>query len=71
MLDLVNVLQDVPNLIRKIPIRTLTLGPMIHLRFLENFAAELARLGNCAILKAEREAAALASNEEAASSWRL
>ncbi|KAL4769852.1 hypothetical protein BDW60DRAFT_218625 [Aspergillus nidulans var. acristatus] len=71
MLDLVNVLQDVPNLIRKIPIRTLTPGPMIHLRFLENFAAELARLGNCAILKAEREAAALASNEEAASSWRL
>ncbi|GKZ37796.1 hypothetical protein AbraIFM66950_009555 [Aspergillus brasiliensis] len=56
MRDLLAVLQSVPSLIRNIPIRTLTLGPMIQLRFLDNFTTELARLSGCAILKAEREA---------------
>ncbi|KAI9040525.1 fungal specific transcription factor domain-containing protein [Aspergillus affinis] len=64
MADLVSVLQDVPSLIGRIPIRTLTLGPMIHLRFLDNFTGELARLGNSAILKAEREVAALANDPD-------
>ncbi|KAK1147561.1 hypothetical protein N8T08_000903 [Aspergillus melleus] len=64
MADLVNVLQDVPSLIGRIPIRTLTLGPMIHLRFLDSFTGELARLGNSAILKAEREVAALADDHD-------
>ncbi|RAH84788.1 hypothetical protein BO86DRAFT_306209 [Aspergillus japonicus CBS 114.51] len=65
MADLVAVLQGVPHLIREIPIRTLTVGPMIHLRFLNNFATELARLATCAIAKAEREVAtsSVASHE--------
>lgn len=58
MADLADVLQGVPNLIGKIPIRTLTVGPMIHLRFLNNFATEPARLARCAMAKAEREVAA-------------
>ncbi|KAL2821093.1 hypothetical protein BJX63DRAFT_427772 [Aspergillus granulosus] len=51
----VHILRDFPGLIRSIPIRTLTLGEVIHLRFLDRFTAELARLGDCAIAKALRD----------------
>ncbi|KAL3493062.1 hypothetical protein BJX62DRAFT_249997 [Aspergillus germanicus] len=53
----VRKLQDFPSLIRSIPIRTLTLGEVIHMRFLDGFTAELARLGQCAILKAQQDQA--------------
>jgi hypothetical protein len=51
----VRILQDFPSLIRSIPISTLTLGEVIHMRFLDGFTAELARLGQCAILKAQQD----------------
>lgn len=53
-----NMLRDVPDLIRRIPIRKLTLGEVIHLRFLDGFTTELARLGECAISRAQRESVA-------------
>ncbi|KAL4866369.1 hypothetical protein BDV12DRAFT_187444 [Aspergillus spectabilis] len=53
----VDILRDFPRLIRRIPIRTLTLGEVIHLRFLDEFTAELARLGECAISKARNSRA--------------
>lgn len=52
------MLRDVPDLIRRIPIRQLTLGEVIHLRFLNGFTTELARLGECAISRAQRESVA-------------
>ncbi|KAL4880039.1 hypothetical protein BJY04DRAFT_219571 [Aspergillus karnatakaensis] len=51
----VDILREFPKLIRRIPIRNLTLGEIIHLRFLDGFMAELARLGGCAIMKATGE----------------
>lgn len=50
-----NILGEVPDLIRKIPIRRLTLGEVIHLRFLDGFTTELLRLCACAITKARRD----------------
>ncbi|KAL3463832.1 hypothetical protein BJX64DRAFT_298780 [Aspergillus heterothallicus] len=51
----VRMLRDFPDLIRSIPIHTLTLGEVIHLKFLDGFTADLARLGKCAIPKAQRD----------------
>lgn len=50
-----NILHEVPDLIRRIPIRKLTLGEVIHLRFLDGFATELVRLCECAIAKARQD----------------
>lgn len=50
-----NILREVPSLIRNIPIRIFTLGEVIHLRFLDGFTTELVRLCECAIEKARRE----------------
>lgn len=52
------MLREVPDLIRRIPIRKLTPGEIIHLRFLDGFTTELARLGECAISRAQRESVA-------------
>lgn len=49
-----NILRGVPGLIGKIPIRKLTLGEVIHLRFLDGFTTELVRLCECAIGRAQR-----------------
>lgn len=51
----VDMLHQVPALLEKIPIRHLTPAEIIHLKFLNRFTTELARLGRCAILKAQRE----------------
>ncbi|CAG7970150.1 unnamed protein product [Penicillium salamii] len=51
--DDVNVLYAVPSLLNNIPIRNLTPAEIIHLKFLNGFTAELARLGHCAISKAQ------------------
>jgi hypothetical protein len=51
----VAILQDVPAMINKIPIRNLTPAEVTHLRFLNGFTTELARLATCAVLKAHRE----------------
>ncbi|CAG8329501.1 unnamed protein product [Penicillium salamii] len=44
----VNVLHAVPSLLNNIPIRNLTPAEIIHLKFLNGFTEELARLGHCA-----------------------
>ncbi|KAJ5090706.1 hypothetical protein N7532_009390 [Penicillium argentinense] len=49
------ILSDVPTLMRKIPIRYLTPAEIIHLKFLDGFTTELARLGMCAIYKAQEK----------------
>ncbi|KAB8259950.1 hypothetical protein BDV32DRAFT_123704 [Aspergillus pseudonomiae] len=59
----VHILREVPDLIRRIPIRKLTLGEAIHLRFLDGFTTELARLGACAISQAEQEAVVLSGTQ--------
>jgi hypothetical protein len=51
----VKLLYDVPNLMCKIPIRYLTGVEIMHLKFLDGFMTELARLGRCAISKAHGE----------------
>jgi hypothetical protein len=51
----VAILHEVPAMIKKIPIRNLTPAEMIHLRFLNGFTTELARLASCAVSKAHRE----------------
>jgi len=52
---LMNILREVPDLMRRIPIRKLTLGEVIHLRFLDGFTTGLVRLCECAITKARRD----------------
>ncbi|GFG16091.1 C6 zinc finger domain protein [Aspergillus udagawae] len=47
------LLQNVPSLIRSIPIRKLTLGEVIHLKYLDGFAAELAGICVRAISKSQ------------------
>ncbi|KAL4912442.1 C6 zinc finger domain protein [Aspergillus aurantiobrunneus] len=50
------LLQNVPSLIRSIPIRKLTLGEIIHLQYLDGFTAELAEISVCAISKSQQVA---------------
>ncbi|OGM47795.1 hypothetical protein ABOM_003306 [Aspergillus bombycis] len=59
----VHILREVPDLIRRIPIRKLTVGEAIHLRFLDGFTTELARLGACAISQAQQEATAVSGTQ--------
>ncbi|KAE8139517.1 hypothetical protein BDV38DRAFT_280872 [Aspergillus pseudotamarii] len=59
----VHILREVPDLIRRIPIRKLTLGEVIHLRFLDGFTTELARLGACAISQVQQEAAGMSGTK--------
>ncbi|KAI9926201.1 hypothetical protein MW887_004664 [Aspergillus wentii] len=49
----VNILQDIPALLNKIPIRYLTPAEIMHLKFLNGFTAEFARLAMCATSKAQ------------------
>ncbi|CAG8125503.1 unnamed protein product [Penicillium olsonii] len=49
----VMTLHNVPSLLNNIPIRNLTPAEIIHLRFLNGFTSELARLGRCAMDKAQ------------------
>ncbi|RDK42471.1 hypothetical protein M752DRAFT_16591 [Aspergillus phoenicis ATCC 13157] len=51
----VEMLHQVPALLGSIPIRHLTPAEIIHLKFMNGFTTELARLGRCAIWKAQRE----------------
>ncbi|KAJ5962518.1 hypothetical protein N7501_007459 [Penicillium viridicatum] len=55
----VAILHEVPAMINEIPIRNLTPAEMIHLRFLNGFTTELARLAMCAVSKAHRESSSL------------
>lgn len=69
----VHILREVPDLIRRIPIRKLTLGEVIHLRFVDGFTTELARLGACAISQVQLEATDIRGTQTFASSeeWPL
>lgn len=51
----VAILHEVPAMINEIPIRNLTPAEMVHLRFVNGFTTELARLAMCAVSKAHRE----------------
>ncbi|KAK9242427.1 hypothetical protein V1506DRAFT_495526 [Lipomyces tetrasporus] len=51
-LDLLN---KVPDLIKGMPIRQLSLNEVMHINHLEDFVTELSRLGKCAIVKASEE----------------
>lgn len=53
-LDL-GLLSSAADLIRSMPIRRLTRYEIGHLKMVDDFIAELIRLGNCAISKAKRE----------------
>ncbi|KAL7938426.1 hypothetical protein V8C35DRAFT_320230 [Trichoderma chlorosporum] len=46
------ILKSAPTLFRSIPIRRLTLAELTHLKYLDAFSTELARLGELAIQKA-------------------
>jgi hypothetical protein len=46
--DDVKVLQLVPDLVRKLPSRKLSINEMSHIRPIEDFVVELARLAACA-----------------------
>lgn len=48
-LEDLEILQDAPSLFRSIPIRKLRLAELTHLRFLDAFTMELARLSRLAI----------------------
>jgi hypothetical protein len=49
------LLRSAPELIRGIRARRLTLNEIIHMKMIEDFVAELVRLGGCAIQKAREE----------------
>ena len=49
----VDLLQNVPDLIHRIPVRKLTLGEVIHLQYLDGFTTELAGICVRAIFKAQ------------------
>ncbi|KAK9233770.1 hypothetical protein V1525DRAFT_415432 [Lipomyces kononenkoae] len=51
-LDLLN---KVPDLIKRIPSRELSLNKVMHIKLTEDFLTELSRLGKCAIIKASKE----------------
>ncbi|KAF7712600.1 Fungal Zn(2)-Cys(6) binuclear cluster domain-containing protein [Penicillium ucsense] len=51
----VDMLNHIPELLGNIPIYHLTPAEIVHLKFMTGFTTELARLGKCAILKAQRE----------------
>jgi hypothetical protein len=46
------ILRAAPSLFKSIPIRKLTLAELTHLKFLDAFTMELARLGGLAVQKA-------------------
>lgn len=49
-----DILRQVPQLLRQIPVRKLTLSEVTHLRFLDELITELARLAACAISRARQ-----------------
>ncbi|KAM0265331.1 hypothetical protein ACHAQJ_000171 [Trichoderma viride] len=59
----VEILRDAPSLFKSIPIRKLTLAELTHLKFLDAFTKELARLGGLAVQKAKGIAPIKLQNE--------
>jgi hypothetical protein len=51
------LLTRVPEMIRAIHIRQPTLNEILHIKLVDDFVAELTRLGRCAVVKARREGA--------------
>lgn len=51
-LDLLN---SAPLLIKEMRLRRLARDEMAHMKMVDDFVAELARLANCAVLKARQE----------------
>ncbi|KKA25228.1 C6 transcription factor [Rasamsonia emersonii CBS 393.64] len=49
------LLSRVPELVKGIRIRQLTLNEILHIKLVDDFVAELIRLGKCAVAKAQRE----------------
>lgn len=49
------LLSSASDLIRSIPVRRLTAREIAYVKLADSFAAEVIRLGNCAISKATRE----------------
>ncbi|KAL1962343.1 hypothetical protein VTN77DRAFT_9756 [Rasamsonia byssochlamydoides] len=49
------LLNRVPELVKGIRIRQLTLNEILHIKLVDDFVAELTRLGKCAVAKARRE----------------
>lgn len=50
--DDLELLKTAPRLIKNIRIRRLTMNEIMHIKLIEEFVAELIRLGSCAIQKA-------------------
>jgi hypothetical protein len=50
-----DLLQNVPGLIRNIPIRKLTVGEVVHLQYLDGFTAELTGICVSAISKLQHK----------------
>jgi hypothetical protein len=46
------LLNQVPEMIKGIRIRQLTLNEILHIKLVDDFVAELTRLGKCAVMKA-------------------
>ncbi|RAK75057.1 fungal specific transcription factor domain-containing protein [Aspergillus fijiensis CBS 313.89] len=53
--SLMKTLRGVLKLMRKVPVRTPTLGVIFHGHFLNTFTTELVRLAECAIAKADQD----------------
>ena len=53
--DDLELLSSTPELIKSMRMRQLTTAEIEHMRLVDNFVAELIRLGNCSITKALRE----------------
>ncbi|KAK9319400.1 hypothetical protein V1517DRAFT_332708 [Lipomyces orientalis] len=49
------LLTSIPDMIRAIRIRQLTLNEILHIKLVDDVVAELTRLGRCAVVKARRE----------------
>lgn len=49
------LLSRVPELVKGIRIRQLTLNEIMHIKLVDDFVSELIQLGKCAVAKARRE----------------
>jgi hypothetical protein len=56
--DNINLLQNVPRLIRSIPVRNRTLGEVIHLQYLDGLTTELGSICVRAISRSQGDAPA-------------
>ncbi len=55
----IDLLSSAIDLVRKLPIRRLTTHEIVHIKMVNDFIDELVRLSKGAVIKAERERAAL------------